>query len=169
MIDVEKDSYSRQDRSIAYHNSVFCSCWRASPNASDAAIISRGGNCSNCDPIDWEKANIKIKSWMGGNAHEANSLPVYDIQQYFVVRRPILVAHVHFGLAILKCRRWHSWWWMSLNLHHLGTRLHQPNVPGHKIGENDKYFVSSRNDWRMVNVPAIGACYRLCSVVKSLR
>lgn len=44
-----------------YHNSVFWSCCRASPKASDAATVSRGGNSSNCDPIDWKyKAHKKI-------------------------------------------------------------------------------------------------------------
>lgn len=38
----------RSDGSIPYQSSVFCSCRLASPNASEAATISRGGNSSNC-------------------------------------------------------------------------------------------------------------------------
>lgn len=38
---------------MAHHSSVLCNCWRASPNASDAATTSRSGSISNCEPIDW--------------------------------------------------------------------------------------------------------------------
>lgn len=41
-------SHFRSIWSKAYQSSVFCSCRLASPNASEAATISRGGNSSNC-------------------------------------------------------------------------------------------------------------------------
>lgn len=36
-----------------HQSSVLCNCCRASPKASEAAITSRNGSISNCDPIDW--------------------------------------------------------------------------------------------------------------------